>query len=230
MNYYDDTEFEEVTIAKVEREGDGGWAIVRSDGWSFFVPPESPVTPAVGMTARFYGRGIGYTVRGLFIGGEKVFYRTAQEEKEKCRKGAEAETAKRADELEKNRAEMDRQFAALPKAFQDRIATFRANNPNFRRDYEPYELFCCEQAVLIAKALDKGDVDKNEIAFAVFRAMSFDEQKERVPGLDDGHSGNTFDCATEMARQYLARPENVTRMHGALAPLVGSVAYGEVSC
>lgn len=76
-----DREFEDVTVAKVERSG-GGWLIERSDGWSFYVPPESPVAPTVGARARFYGRGIGYSVRGLFINGRRVFYRTAAEHDE----------------------------------------------------------------------------------------------------------------------------------------------------
>lgn len=67
------------TITAVKPEAEG-WSITRDDGWSFFVPPESPIVPKVGMVARFYGKGMGYTVRGLFIEGVKVFYRTEAEE------------------------------------------------------------------------------------------------------------------------------------------------------
>jgi hypothetical protein len=35
------------------------------------------------MSVRFYGKGIGQNVRGLFLDGEKVFYRTEKEDKEK---------------------------------------------------------------------------------------------------------------------------------------------------
>lgn len=75
-----DEDFEEVTIAEVRaEESSGGWSIKRSDSWSFWVPKNSPVAPAVGMTARFYGKGIGYVVRGLFLDGREVFYRTEAE-------------------------------------------------------------------------------------------------------------------------------------------------------
>lgn len=75
-----DQDFEDVTVASVRaEEKSGGWSIGRSDGWSFFVPKDSPVAPAVGMAARFYGRGIGFTVRGLFLDGREVFYRTQAE-------------------------------------------------------------------------------------------------------------------------------------------------------
>lgn len=79
--YPNDDQFEETTIAKVS-EGSQGWSIVREDGFSFFIPNPSDVVPAIGMNARFYGKGIGHVVRGLFLDGQKVFYRTEVEEKE----------------------------------------------------------------------------------------------------------------------------------------------------
>lgn len=69
-----DEQFMETTIAEVRATEGGGWEIKRADGWCFFVPA-GPVEPKVGMTARFYGRGIGHTVRGLFLDGSVVFYR-----------------------------------------------------------------------------------------------------------------------------------------------------------
>jgi hypothetical protein len=78
-----DSQYEEAQIAKVKAsERDGGWQIERSDGWSFFVPKDAPIAPAVGMTVRFYGKGLGYVVRGLFLDGQKVFYRTEAEDAE----------------------------------------------------------------------------------------------------------------------------------------------------
>lgn len=76
-----DEQFEETTIAKAEKSGDG-WSIQRADGWSFFVTGTSPVEPKEGMSARFYGRGIGSFVRGLFLDGQEVYYRTEEQEKE----------------------------------------------------------------------------------------------------------------------------------------------------
>ncbi len=76
----DDAEFEETTVTKVTADGDG-FSIGREDGFSFFVPNQL-VIPAVGDTARFYGKGIGYPVRGLFLNGVEVFYRTPKQERE----------------------------------------------------------------------------------------------------------------------------------------------------
>lgn len=74
-----DTEFEDSTITKVIR-GKSGWDITKGDGWSFWVPGDSPVTPTEGMAIRMYGHGIGYRVRGLFLDGQCVFYRTEAED------------------------------------------------------------------------------------------------------------------------------------------------------
>ena len=79
----DDKQFEEVTISEVEKNEDGSYGIKQSDGWHFYVPADPPIAPQPGMRARFYGRGIGFPVRGLFLDGVKVFYRTATEEEEK---------------------------------------------------------------------------------------------------------------------------------------------------
>lgn len=97
MNNYpsNDTNFEEVTIKSVRaEESSGGWSIERSDGWSFWVPKDSPIAPAPGMVARFYGKGMGYIVRGLFLDGREVFYRTEEDDKAKQRADTYCLTAK----------------------------------------------------------------------------------------------------------------------------------------
>lgn len=78
----DDPHFEDTTLTKVDGNRDDGWHVTRDDGWSFFVPKDSPVKPRVGMTARLYGKGIGYRFRGMFLDGRKVFYRTEDEDAE----------------------------------------------------------------------------------------------------------------------------------------------------
>lgn len=50
----------------------------------------------------------------------------------------------------------------------------------------------------------------------------------KVTGMSDGHSGNTAGAATYLARLYIESPEYVAKVHGALSPLVGSEAYGDV--
>jgi hypothetical protein len=74
-----DTQFEDSTITAVSAE-EQGWSITKADGWSFWVPAESPVEPAIDMPVRMYGKGIGAVVRGLFLDGQCVFYRTEEEQ------------------------------------------------------------------------------------------------------------------------------------------------------
>lgn len=77
-----DQQFEDHTIKTVSDCTDG-WSMTFDDGWSFFAPASSLVEPKPGMLARLYGKGIGYTVRGLVLDGVTVFYRTEAEDKEK---------------------------------------------------------------------------------------------------------------------------------------------------
>ena len=77
----EDTEYEDDIITAVSRKSKG-WSITKADGWSFWVPTDSPVEPTVGMPVRVYGKGIGYAVRGLILDGQTVFYRTEAENKE----------------------------------------------------------------------------------------------------------------------------------------------------
>jgi len=60
-----------------------------------------------------------------------------------------------------------------------------------------YNLFACEQGILIADALQSKERIKE------FYEMNWDDQKKLVPGLDDGHSGNTFGMACKIAAVYL---------------------------
>lgn len=79
-DWQDDPQFEESCIKSVEGSRDEGWFVGRDDGWSCFVPKDSPIEPKVGSAIRLYGRGIGYAFRGMLIDGQVVFYRTEAED------------------------------------------------------------------------------------------------------------------------------------------------------
>lgn len=68
-----DPEYYDEIIAAVSPETNG-WSIRDTSGWSFYVPSSHGVEPHVGDPVRFYGRGIGWLVRGLRIRDEMVFY------------------------------------------------------------------------------------------------------------------------------------------------------------
>lgn len=84
-----DHEFYEETIAKVSPHGDG-WSFENDKGWSISVPKHAGIEPKPGQVARYYGRGIGYPVRGLFIDGQEAWYRTPEEERRLAQEQSEA--------------------------------------------------------------------------------------------------------------------------------------------
>lgn len=79
----EDSDFEEFEISSVDSYADeeGGWT-VGIDGFGVAVPKDCPITPAVGMRMRLYGKGFGHTVRGMFIDATRVYYRTQAEDEE----------------------------------------------------------------------------------------------------------------------------------------------------
>ena len=82
MNIEQDTQYTEYTLTSVTRvESDGGYTLGLGNSSCFYMPPSEEVVPAVGMKAKLYGKGFGYTVRGLVVDGKTVFYRTEAEEK-----------------------------------------------------------------------------------------------------------------------------------------------------
>ena len=196
MNREYDREYQDTTISGVARESNG-WTIRRADGWNFSVPDSSPVEPRPGMAARFYGRGLGYTVRGLVLDGRTIFYRTADEDADKSRRAAEDRDRASRYDAERGRADMKRRVAALPAPLRDRIAGFRSNNPDFWWKFEPYEMAVCEQA---AKGPDAE--------------------------IDPDLSGNQAGCAALLARLLRDAPSRIASVHGAMCPLVGCREYG----
>ena len=213
-----DNQFEDTTIKSVSGKAPD-WTFERADGWSFSFTHKD-IVPKVGDTVRFYGKGTGYTVRGLFVNGHEVFYRTEEQQDALHKKECAAAEVKRKMEFQNNRKKYEARIAALPVQFRIRIAGFQQRNPKFNFDHLPYELFVCEQAVAIADAL------KTEKEIARFHKLDFPEQKKLVPALDDGHSGNTFGSACTLAALFIDKPDLLPHMHGALCPLVGCKDYG----
>jgi len=238
-----DEEFEDVVVREVNDD-----SFVREDGWTFGIQKEWKIVPRPGDIARFYGRGIGSIVRGLDINGVECFYRTEEQQAgENARQRRDFESKERA-EFEKNRGSLDEKYQKLPEVFKKRINKFRTNNPDFRWKYEAYEMFCCEQAIIIAAAIGKrlfddvaaedlsfddakkAIIDKTFSAFKEFYDMPWEKQKELVPDIDDGHSGNTFGFSMALAQFYVSdQLDAIVSLYGALAPLVGSEDYGCVA-
>lgn len=213
-----DNEFFERTLTEVRDEGDS--IQLTTDIGSINAPKVAGVEPKVGQIVRYYGRGFGYSVRGIFVDGKKLTYKTAEQEEADHRASVLQREKEQKEAFERERPLIDARVSALPEVFQKRLQRFRAGNPDFRWKFEGYELFTCEQAVLFAAACPTRD------KLEEFRKMSWDDQLKAVPGMSDGHSGNTFGCAVRLAYWYVTKPENVVLEHGAMVPLVGCRDYG----
>lgn len=209
-----DPEHQHVVIIQVKEDGDY-WSMQFHDGWWFSILKSHGVEPKTGDVARTYGLGIGSTIRGIEIGEKTVYYRTVEEEKERHRQWVAEKEAKEKAEYEANAEKYRERVAALPEVFRTRIARFVMNNPEFSWRYLGYELSSCEDAVKIADVLKTGD------AIVEFQKMDYEHQMERVPGLCDGHSGNTFGWAVRLAHHFVTNPDLVWADHAAISPLVG---------
>ena len=62
---------------------------------------------------------------------------------------------------------------------------------------EEYNIFACEQGILIAETLQT----KEEIV--KFHKADWEDQKKMVPGLSTSHSGGTFGMSCQLAISYL---------------------------
>jgi len=215
-----DNQYEDDIISEVSGSAKDGYTITHKKGWSFFVPNTTSIIPKIGMNVRFYSKGVGSIVRGLFIDGQRIFYMTEKQQKRVYKKKVRGAKVERQKKLDKERPELDKRYNDLPDVFKRRIDKFRSTNPNFRRDYESYEMFCCEQAVIFANHFKIVDALKE------WGKKKYEEQKAELPELSGNHSINTFGCAFSLASAYLTSPELVVKMHGALTPLVGCKEYG----
>ena len=213
-----DYQFKEEIIDSVSENDD--YYDIECDGSHLCIPKKPGVVPKAGDTARFYGKGFGYCVRGIDVAGKTVYYRNENQYKQ----DQKAESLKRSEEKKNNyikkQSNIQNRVDALPKEFRDRINYFRSRNPNWKYEFETYELFVCEQAVSIGMHL------KTTEAINDWKNKSFEEKKKVVPELADGHSCNTFGIATYLANLYWGDPNLICKMHGAMCALVGCKEYG----
>lgn len=77
-----DDDFEEMAIDNVSQDSGGGYAITCG-GWTIHCGKDFHGAPHTGETARFYPKdNLGRRVRGLFVNGQKAWYRTEAEDEE----------------------------------------------------------------------------------------------------------------------------------------------------
>jgi hypothetical protein len=220
-----DSQYLEHRLTRViagDTDDGGGWTLAMGGSCLWCPSDECSVAPVVGETMRLYGKGFGHSVRGIIIEGRVYKYLTEEQEEEQHAAWLAEEQGKRALKAEAERASRDERRAALPGAFRERLSVFESRNPDWRRDFEGYELFVCEEATRLVEHFG-ADVE----ALRAFSGKSPSEQAAAVPALRlSEHSGNTWGAAVGLAMRLMVDPKLVRGAHGALCPLVGCVAYG----
>lgn len=205
--------------------------ITDIEGWSLGIPADSPEL-IDGSLIEYWGKGLGFVVRGLAVGGHVLWYRTeSEQEAHDTVERERRDTESRAD-FERDLAKHDASYNALPETFRARVDRFRSANPDFRWQFEPYEVMCCTDALKIASWCSinrvatqfEGDEPTAAENVLAFQKLRYEQQK--AAGIDEGHSGNSFGFACRLAYLWVTDPGLVEFEHGALTPLVGCDNYG----
>lgn len=211
-------------IGFIQQISGGGFE--GSDGWWLGLG-DATAWAQVGHEYKTWGDGIGRPVRGLMVDGKIAWYRTPEEQAEKHRQEIAAMKAKQLVDFEAKKEGYFARIEALPDVFKQRMQKFQMTNAEFDIEYGEYELFCCEQAVIVAEILKTADaIDDWWALNSAAHGYDWKAQHAMVPGWSDDHSGNTAGCAMMLAKAYVTDPEFVIKQHGALTPLVGCEAYG----
>lgn len=212
---------EEFVIVKKVTSSNKYWDISSESGTCFGLKKKYKVKPKVGDEITLHTKNFSL-IRGMDLNGEIIFYKTdAQLEVHRIKEQLKYKKQKE-EQFKKEEKGLNESYDKLPKIFQERIDRFRKNNPDFRIDYESYEMFCCKQAIEIANGC------KTKEKVQEFSKLNWNDQKKMVKKLDDGHSGNTFSASVQLAYLYLNNEEDVKKMHGSLSTLVGSKEYGDI--
>ncbi len=221
-----DQEFKEKLITSVSHlnADTGTCAITTDDNWSFIVP-RGPFTPQPGQTARFYGRGVGYTVRGLVIDGHVFFYESVAEHHARQVREQQARLEAERVAYDQNAEPREARIQALPEPFRRRVRGFVRRAPATAWRHQDHEIVICQAAAAIHAACPTLD------AVQAFVTLQIPEMLERVPLLNDlGLSGNGFDAAVRLARYATGEGTNspvlIERDHHALCPLFGCQQVG----
>lgn len=214
-----DRQFQDSILSKVEDFGDS-WAITHSEGRTLCIPRYAAV-PKIGDTARFYGRGIGYPVRGVDIAGVEVYYSTEAEYAAKLQLEQDAAKMKRQAEYAAHRDNNTARINALPGPLQKRLFQFRERNPEFGSEFEGYELATAEMAAAVFHAAERRGEESAEDWFKRFREAPWVNQEAIFGPACEGASGNMAEFAIRQAWLLTTAPDYVPKDHGALCILVG---------
>lgn len=172
-----DNEYRTVTVSKVTDINEG-WVIKDSEGWSLFVTNENcNVKPKEGETVKMYGKGIGFTVRGVVINDRIYRYNTSQEQKV-----ADQKT------LSEIKEKKDRQIADFQATELQRLDSFSIKDNDFWQEVvdnnskDPYSYACIRYAAKWAYLMEKEIAAGKKVA-EVASDTSYKADTEGITGF-----------------------------------------------
>lgn len=194
-----------------------GWTVHTEEGYSFSIdksqrfdadPPRAgdPITV----------HSLGTKVLGVDLRGERLYLKSEREDRLEWLLFRASWRRRRREVFARDRERLDREYEALPDVLRARIDRFRDADPEFRVEAEGYEMAAVADAPKIARAVgaDLGEpgpdgyptdvpAERAGAAMDEFRDLDYERQRELVPDLNEGHSGNTFGAATGLAYRLL---------------------------
>jgi hypothetical protein len=199
--YEDDAQFEESTVDHVESSS-AGWSVTGDHGWSIYVTDEQEkIAPAVGERMRLYGRGIGYPVRGIVIGGRTYRYETPEQH--------DASQQALHERMKTEREEADAKFKAnapnLPPLPGFAKVDESVWNDWVAKNDNPYGYACCQYAAQWANLM--------EAAMASGQSIADCAEKTSHEADTDGITGFMYGCAVIMLAKCWVHGEELRRWH-----------------
>lgn len=192
----DDREYQEHKIEGVEPAQEG-WTLRLMDGLCLFCTNEQcKVEPKAGETARLYGRGFGYTVRGIIIESRVYRYLTAEQEEQRHAEQFATWERERQEREAKHREEIARgQHAPVAFRVKEELRAWYDNA--LANNQDPYGracyLFAADWAALMEKQIAEGKTVA-DIAKAASREA---DQKHGVTGFMYGAAVSILSHAWE---------------------------------
>ncbi len=197
MKWEADTQYTAARIRDVEPM-DNGWGLYFDGGLVIHCTSDTcQQAPTVGETARLYGKGFGYAVRGIIVERRVYQYLTEGEQHQQEQQAAKEAERKAAVKLDVERADRDARRAALPEMFRRRLNEFEKSIPDWRLYSESGELSVCEDAARIVRHCPDTE------GLRRFLSLSPEEQRAAVPGLRAGQTGNTWHRVCQLVTDYL---------------------------
>lgn len=207
----DDFEFQEIVAEKYENE------TIRFQNSVCLFLENPPCEIKAGTKLRLYGRGMGYSVRGISILNENdewvvARYQTPKQEVESSWIQSQKRLEENKKRAELERESRDKRIANLPEPLQKRMAYFHKVENNFAAEGEEYELYIYEQAALFVKIADAAGMsieDFNELDMDQKGKLIIEHDSQENFEKMQGHSGNTYGCAMRIARILKENPESL---------------------